>query len=40
MSEVGFIVDDEVEVLVFREIGRGVDTPLHVDMLYFRRDST
>jgi hypothetical protein len=39
MSEVGVVVDDGV--LVLREIGRGVDTPLQVDMLYFvRRDST
>jgi hypothetical protein len=38
MSEVGVVVDDEV--LVLREIGRGVDTPLQVDMCFVRRDST
>ena len=33
MSEVvGIVVD---EVLVLREIGSGVEIPLHVDMLYF-----
>jgi hypothetical protein len=35
MLEVGIIADDEVRVLALREIGRGVDTLLHVDMLYF-----
>ena len=42
MSEVGVIVDDEVGVLALIEMGKGVDTPLHVDMLHFflRRDST
>jgi hypothetical protein len=41
MSEVEIIVDDEVAILALREIGRGVNIPSHVDMLYFcRRDST
>jgi hypothetical protein len=40
MSEVGVIVDDEVGVLVLSDRGKGVDTPLHEDILYFlRRDS-
>jgi hypothetical protein len=38
MSEVGVIVDDEVGVLSDR--GKGVDIPLHEDILYFfRKDS-
>jgi hypothetical protein len=41
MSKVGIIAYDEVRVLSLREISRGVDTPLHVDMLYIlRRDLT
>jgi hypothetical protein len=40
MSEVEVIVDDEVGVLVLSDRGKGVDTPLHEDILYFlRRDS-
>lgn len=33
-AEVKVIADDEVEVLFLREIGRSVNTPLHVGMLY------
>jgi hypothetical protein len=40
MSEVGVIVDDEVGILVLSDRGKGVDTPLHEDILYFlSRDS-
>jgi hypothetical protein len=35
MSKDEIITNDEVGVLALREIGRGVDTPLYVDMLYF-----
>ena len=34
LSELGVAVEDSVGVLVLSEITRGVDTPLHVDMLY------
>jgi hypothetical protein len=41
MLEVGIIANDEVGDLTLREGGRGVDTPLYVDILYFvRSDST
>jgi superfamily II helicase len=40
MSEVGVIVDDEVGGLILSDRGKGVDTLLHEDTLYFlRKDS-
>jgi hypothetical protein len=34
-SEIGVIVDDEVEVLVLSDSDKGVDIPLHEDILFF-----